>query len=1027
MIYDKNYLDSEGVNQILEAKKSDENELRREIFDKLSQSQRESLGVDSFDDIILTGNYENCLRRNSDCDGTQVDFSSFRGESGVTYIIGEDDSERGNTLMSYTQIYPNPSEVEGTYSTRIEELCELNNCYYLDEDDGNLYNIDVEDVLESENQRQTLITQMSSEFGVTESELESITREDLESIQSGTLGILTEVYKTNIRDLVSESSFETISSENIQNIECESGTCTVQTDSNTYQITEDRVSVKTHQSQISRFVDSPDLTTKKQEEEKERLERDIEKSNKERNFQEKVRIAEEEKIRKLKEELDNCDSSSSCLEAYENLQFLSENSNLYGENEEELERILEDNANSNNEIEYFRNIKEDIENQCTFSTSNDICQSLFDGLNTLNTLNTPFLEQEISQVITQTKDAEIEYINKLANDFETCVGTIEECAKKYEKLGDYMPIDSFEEKSYREDLPEEAINNEFFLATQKSQVLRSSKNTCKIYGECELIVAIANTQSSNCDENNFNCQVNAMMISNTDKTDFTDFQTLKPNDLNIYFSSEEDKEAFDCKEDNCGTKIQNVLDQYENGQLTDLDQLGAITSKLSNTNNEDILDEYMKTYETSLDEENKEEHKNKEKNEEALEFLLERTSTNNYMKFLNNQLDENGTFTSNVSSFLSTTNIIDYFDDRNKAQNNILDKFREEVDNEPECKKIESKQDMEKCNSRINIIYDRLEQSCDSLPSLDKKSCQAKLDQDLKDVKNAKEYIEVDKMGTIYQLSYNFFKYFSKQDEAFNLATGDKYYNPMGISEETLTFLKEPYSSVMCIGLTHGISFDDVFTNDGNIGDQTLEGEELFDFRGSVINLVPQDKNNLEYSGYAKYSYFFKAPPKARAGDLDEVDDNPVKELSKRRLAVMLLYNKKNISEDAENNDYVGYYTTISDPQIIELSPGQTKSSGIKLKEVTEVYGDKPNFRIVVFYRDYFKHQNEEKREDNLRIWTSSDSKPSASVLGKLKKVLPIIVDSSTNNDLESSASDEASSSGETSPDNIEDDIIDDI
>ena len=498
------------------------------------------------------------------------------------------------------------------------------------------------------------------------------------------------------------------------------------------------------------------------------------------------------------------------------------------------------------------------------------------------------------------------------------------------------------------------------------------------------------------------------------------FKTLEENNLNTYFSSEEDRKAFGCENDNtCGDKIKETLEQYENGELTDLDQLGAITSKLSNTNNKDVLDSYMETYEASLDEED-DTHKNKEKNEEALEFLLERTSTNNYMEFLNNQLDTEGDFNSNVSNFLSTTWIFDVFDNREKAQSNILDKFRDEVENEPLCQNVNSQQSKEECDNRIDIILNQMESNCEELEGANKKSCKDSLIENAKDIKNAKEYVEP---GALY----NFFKYFSKQDEAFNLATGDKYYNPMGISEETLTFLKEPYSSVMCIGLTQGISFDDVFTNDGNIGDQTIEGEELFDFRGSVINLVPQDKNNLEYSGYAKYSYFFKAPPKARAGDLDEVDDNPVKDLSKRRLAVMLLYNKKNTSEDAEDNDYVGYYTTISDPQIIELSPGQTKSSGIKLKEVTEVYGDKPNFRIVVFYRDYFKHQNEEKREDNLRIWTSSDSKPSASVLGKLKKVLPIIVDSSTNNDLESSASDEASSSGETSPDNIEDDIIDDI
>ena len=511
-------------------------------------------------------------------------------------------------------------------------------------------------------------------------------------------------------------------------------------------------------------------------------------------------------------------------------------------------------------------------------------------------------------------------------------------------------------------------------------------------------------------------------ISNIDTISSSiESRSEEPNVDNNYLNNEKIKKAFNCEtEESCGLKLDKALLDFNDGSLVNLDQIKAITL-ITGYPNENDLEVYMQSYETCLMSESCDE----DKNEEIITYLLEQTSTKNYMTFLDTQINKtDGKISDSASNILEMNSIFD-LSKSTIAENNILNKFREEIENEPLCNENLEGFDSKNCNQKIDQILTDFNEACKSLEAFRSESnCRKSLIEGASDIRNAKEYV-IPKED--FLSFYSFFKYFSQQDEAFNYATGDRYYNPIGISEETLTFLKEPLVSTMCIGLTQGISFNDVFTNDGNIGDQTLEGEELFDFRGSVINLVPQDKDNLEYSGYVKYSYFFKAPPKARAGDLDEVNDNPPKELSKRRLAVMLLYNKINTSEDAEDDDYVGYYTTISDPQIIELSQGETKSSGIRLKEVTEVYGDNPNFRIVVFYRDYFKHQNDEKREDNLRIWKSSASKPQASVLRKLKKSLPIIVDSSTNNDLESSASDEASSSGETNPDDIEDDILDDI
>ena len=194
---------------------------------------------------------------------------------------------------------------------------------------------------------------------------------------------------------------------------------------------------------------------------------------------------------------------------------------------------------------------------------------------------------------------------------------------------------------------------------------------------------------------------------------------------------------------------------------------------------------------------------------------------------------------------------------------------------------------------------------------------------------------------------WGWFWYLFQGEDAAATFTLNKYGVNFGFaSEEELEDLSEPIFSRICLN-NNDMDLEDIrpsFTNEVN---DTINGESLFDFRGSVTNLIPIDEDLIEGEGYVKYSYYFKKPEKSAIGDFD---DEELQTLSKRNIAVVLFYNKMNRSDDDDDFDVYGYYEVISDPDVIELnSENPIISSGIELIYADEVYLPDPNFRIAFY------------------------------------------------------------------------------
>ena len=277
----------------------------------------------------------------------------------------------------------------------------------------------------------------------------------------------------------------------------------------------------------------------------------------------------------------------------------------------------------------------------------------------------------------------------------------------------------------------------------------------------------------------------------------------------------------------------------------------------------------------------------------------------------------------------------------------------------------------------------------------------------------------------------NWFWYLFQGEDAAATFTLNKYGVNLGLSPQELEGMSEPIFSKICLK-NNGMDIDDIRPSYFNEVDDVNNGESLFDFRGSVINLIPVDEDLEEGEGYVKYSYYFKKPEKSVMGEFNTEFDNDVNNfniagsswnneeyelqtLSKRNIAVVLFYNKMNRSDDDDDFDVYGYYEVISDPDVIELnSENPIVSSGIELVYVDEVYLDRPNFRIAFYYRDYFEVEGGEKKQENLRIWTSSSSLPNAVVIPEQIKSLEDTTSSSTDNSINEEG---ASSSGSGSLD----------
>ena len=266
---------------------------------------------------------------------------------------------------------------------------------------------------------------------------------------------------------------------------------------------------------------------------------------------------------------------------------------------------------------------------------------------------------------------------------------------------------------------------------------------------------------------------------------------------------------------------------------------------------------------------------------------------------------------------------------------------------------------------------------------------------------------------------WGWFWYLFQGEDAAATFTLNKYGVDWGVSEEQLEWASEPIISKVCIN-NNDLELEDLGVSFENEIDDIVEGESLFDFRGSVTNLIPIDEDLIEGEGYVKYSYYFKKPEKSAIGDFD---DEELQTLSKRNIAVVLFYNKMNRSDDDPDDfDVYGYYEVISDPDVIELnSENPIVSSGIQLVYVDEVYLNNSNFRIAFYYRDYFEVESGEKKQENLRIWTSSSSLPNAMVIPEQIKSLVDTTGSSTDNSINEEGQ---TSSGSGSSNEIEDDFL---
>ena len=266
---------------------------------------------------------------------------------------------------------------------------------------------------------------------------------------------------------------------------------------------------------------------------------------------------------------------------------------------------------------------------------------------------------------------------------------------------------------------------------------------------------------------------------------------------------------------------------------------------------------------------------------------------------------------------------------------------------------------------------------------------------------------------------WGWFWYLFQGEDAAATFTLNKYGVDWGVSEEQLEWASEPIISKVCIN-NNDLELEDLGVSFENEIDDIVEGESLFDFRGSITNLIPIDEDLIEGEGYVKYSYYFKKPEKSAIGDFD---DEELQKLSKRNIAVVLFYNKMNRSDDDPDDiDFYGYYEVISDPDVIELnSENPIISSGIELVYADEVYLPDPNFRIAFYYRDYFEVEGGEKKQENLRIWTSSSSLPNAMVIPEQIKSLENTTSSSTDNSINKEGQ---TSSGSGSSNEIEDDFL---
>ena len=76
---------------------------------------------------------------------------------------------------------------------------------------------------------------------------------------------------------------------------------------------------------------------------------------------------------------------------------------------------------------------------------------------------------------------------------------------------------------------------------------------------------------------------------------------------------------------------------------------------------------------------------------------------------------------------------------------------------------------------------------------------------------------------------------------------------------------------------------------------------------------------------------------------------------------------------------------------------------------------------LLFIYRDYFEVEGGEKKQENLRIWTSSSSLPNAVVIPEQIKSLVDTTGSSTDNSINEEGQ---TSSGSGSSNEIEDDFL---